>query len=94
VAIVNACIVEVANKRFQRVDHVVNLHAVNELSIVTHLCSDPVKLTVQLLEVRERSQMCRLDIISHLFIGTEVLNDHLPILDLLQLGGWLLKPLL
>ena len=74
-------------------DHVVNLDAVHELSIVTHLRSNPIKLTVQFLKVGERPQVCRLDIVSNLFICAEVLHNHLSILDLLQFSGGLFEPL-
>lgn len=51
--VVHEVVVEVAAELLQRRNHVVNLHAIDQLRVVAKFCLDPVELRVELFEIRK-----------------------------------------
>lgn len=86
-------IVKVLNQCLQRVNHIINFDAVDQLSIIAHLCLHSVKFGVELLQVWECPQVHLLNIVPDLLINEEELNDLKTALYLLRVGDRLLKPL-
>ena len=56
-------------------DHVVNLNAVYELSVVSEFGLDSVKLGIKLLKIGERSKVNTLNIAAQMFILEQKVDD-------------------